>query len=168
MILGIIGTIFLVSGSSGSSSFGGMAILAGMAEAAGQLAVEEVASRSGRSRASPGSRAPSSFRSGCRATTRRRAICLSRRVLDLPCPGCGLTRAFAHLAKGEWREALVLHPLSPIVAAELGVGWGAWGLALAGRLPQKLWRQLELLAIANAAALIALWLGRAAAGTLPW
>lgn len=94
------------------------------------------------------------------------ALCFSRRVLDVPCPGCGLTRAFAHLAKGEWREALVLHPLAPVVAAELGLAWGAWGLALAGRRPRRL--RFEHLALANAAALAALWLGRAATGTLPW
>lgn len=96
------------------------------------------------------------------------AICLSRRLLDLPCPGCGMTRAFAHLAKGEWSAALGDHPLAPVLALEAALGWSAWGLALAGRRSLRLPVRLETVLLANAAALVALWLGRAATGTLPW
>jgi len=95
------------------------------------------------------------------------SICLSRRLLHLPCPACGMTRAFAHLAKGEWTAAMALHPLAPIVAVEMILGWAAWGPALAGRS----WRppiRLESVLVANVAVLVALWLGRAATGTLPW
>ncbi|HEV8582380.1 MAG TPA: DUF2752 domain-containing protein [Thermoanaerobaculia bacterium] len=95
------------------------------------------------------------------------AICLSRRLLHLPCPGCGMTRAFAHLAKGEWSAALRDHPLSPVVAVELIAGWAAWGWTMTGR-PFRLAVRFETLVLANVAALIALWLGRAAIGTLPW
>jgi len=95
------------------------------------------------------------------------AICLSRRLLHIPCPGCGMTRAFAHLAKGEWGAALVLHPLAPIVALEMVLGWIAWGAAIFQR-PLRLPVRIETLLVANVAALCALWLGRAATGTLPW
>jgi len=95
------------------------------------------------------------------------AICLSRRLLHIPCPGCGMTRAFAHLAKGEWMAALVLHPLAPIVALEMVLGWIAWGAAIFQR-PLRLPVRIETLLVANVAALCALWLGRAATGTLPW
>ena len=95
------------------------------------------------------------------------AICLSRRLLHLPCPGCGMTRAFAHLAKGEWGAALVLHPLAPVVALEIVLGWLAWGTRVAGR-PLRLPVRVETVLLANAAALCALWLGRMATGTLPW
>ncbi len=95
------------------------------------------------------------------------AICLSRRLFHLPCPGCGMTRAFAHLAKGEWGAALVLHPLAPVVALEMVLGWLAWGAVAAGR-PLRLPVRVETLLVANAAALCALWLGRLATGTLPW
>lgn len=95
------------------------------------------------------------------------AICLSRRLLHLPCPGCGMTRAFAHLAKGEWSAALVLHPLAPVVALEIILGWLAWGFVAAGR-PLRLPVRVETVLVANAAALCALWLGRIATGTLPW
>jgi hypothetical protein len=96
------------------------------------------------------------------------ALCLSRRLFHLPCPGCGMTRAFAHLAKGEWSPALRDHPFSPLLALEGILGWGAWGVAIAAARPLRLPIRLEILLLANAAALIALWLGRAATGTLPW
>jgi hypothetical protein len=96
------------------------------------------------------------------------AICLSRRLLHLPCPGCGLTRAFAYLAKGEWPAAFSAHPLAPVLALEAILGWLAWGTALAVRRPFRLPAGVETLALGHAAVLIALWLGRAATGTLPW
>lgn len=95
------------------------------------------------------------------------AICLSRRLLRLPCPGCGMTRAFAHLAKGEWAAAVTDHPLAPFIALEFILGWVAWGAVVAGR-PLRLPVRVETALVANAAALCALWLGRIATGTLPW
>jgi len=96
------------------------------------------------------------------------AICLSRRLFHLPCPGCGMTRAMAHLAKGEWSAAVRDHPLAPVVALEAILGWIAWGAALAAPRPFRLPVRLETVLLANAAALVPLWLGRAATGTLPW
>jgi hypothetical protein len=78
-----------------------------------------------------------------------------------------MTRAFAHLAKGEWGAALVLHPLAPVVALEMVLGWIVWGAAVFRR-PVLLPVRIETVLVANAAALCALWLGRAATGTLPW
>ncbi len=95
------------------------------------------------------------------------AVCLSRRLLHLPCPGCGMTRAFAHLAKGEWAAAVTDHPLAPVIALEMALGWLAWGAVVAGR-PLRLPVRVETVLVANAAALGALWLGRIATGTLPW
>jgi hypothetical protein len=96
------------------------------------------------------------------------SICLSRRLLHLPCPGCGMTRALAHLAKGEWSAAVGDHPLAPVIALEAVLGWAAWGTALAAGRPVRPPVRLETLLLANAAALCALWLGRVATGTLPW
>jgi uncharacterized protein DUF2752 len=96
------------------------------------------------------------------------AICLSRRLFHLPCPGCGMTRAFAHLAKGEWAAAVADHPLAPVVALEIILGWVAWGAVLAFGHRFRLPVRVETLFLANAAALCALWLGRVATGTLPW
>ncbi len=44
-------------------------------------------------------------------------ICIFRRVTDIPCGGCGLTRAFVQLAHGELRSALALNPTAPLVFA---------------------------------------------------
>ena len=96
------------------------------------------------------------------------ALCLSRRLFHLPCPACGMTRAFAHLAKGEWSAAVTLHPLAPILALEMILGWLVWGAALALRRPLRLPVRLETVTLAHVAVLCALWLGRAATGTLPW
>lgn len=96
------------------------------------------------------------------------SLCVLRRLSGLPCPGCGMTRAFAHLAKGEWKAAASDHLLAYGLAAELGLGWLAWGAALARRRPLRLPWALERLALAHLAVLVAFWLGRASTGTLPW
>jgi hypothetical protein len=96
------------------------------------------------------------------------AVCLFRRLLHIPCPGCGLTRAFAHLAKGEWGAALRMHPMAPVLALEAILGWLAWGAALAVHRPFRLPVPIDKLTLGHAAVLVALWLGRAATGTLPW
>lgn len=95
-------------------------------------------------------------------------LCLFRRLTEVPCPGCGLTRAFVHLARGEWLAALADHPLAPVAALELAAGWALWGLVLAGRLQARPQRWLGPWLLAHAGVLIALWLGRLATGTLPW
>lgn len=38
-------------------------------------------------------------------------ICPARMFLGIPCPGCGVTRAFALVLKGRLWEATVMHPL---------------------------------------------------------
>jgi Protein of unknown function (DUF2752) len=100
----------------------------------------------------------------------RLVFCPSRRLLGLPCPGCGMTRAFAALLRGDLAGALILQPWAPVLAAQLALGWAAWGWSLSdtpsGRLLRPaLWLGPALLA--NLAALIALWLGRLATGSLP-
>jgi hypothetical protein len=79
-----------------------------------------------------------------------------------------MTRAFAHLAKGEWSAALTLHPMAPVVAMEIVAGWALWGLGLAARRPFRMLVGIEVLLLGNVALLFAFWLGRAATGTLPW
>jgi hypothetical protein len=95
------------------------------------------------------------------------AICPLRRFTGLPCPGCGMTRAFAHLAKGEWTAAVHDHPLAPALAAELALLWAAWGGAAAGLLRPVRFAATELPLLAHLAVMVALWLGRMATGTLP-
>ena len=104
------------------------------------------------------------------------SICMLRRVFGLPCPGCGMTRAFAALARGDLRAAFAFHPWAPVVAAELAAAWLLWGASVigagaaawsrrVGALPARRWA--GRLVAANLTALAALWLGRLATGTLP-
>ncbi|MBE2282585.1 MAG: DUF2752 domain-containing protein [Prosthecobacter sp.] len=37
-------------------------------------------------------------------------------VTGLPCHGCGMTRAFVALSRGDWRDMLLLHPFAPFFA----------------------------------------------------
>jgi hypothetical protein len=42
-------------------------------------------------------------------------FCPLRAVTGIPCPSCGITRALAHLERGQWAEAVRCHPLAPLV-----------------------------------------------------
>jgi hypothetical protein len=39
-------------------------------------------------------------------------ICLFHHVTGLPCPGCGMTRAFCAIAHGHFSQAWAIHPFS--------------------------------------------------------
>lgn len=44
-------------------------------------------------------------------------ICALRMIAGIPCPGCGLTRAFLLLLQGKVKEATVIHPFwLPVLA----------------------------------------------------
>lgn len=99
---------------------------------------------------------------------REASICILRRVL-VPCPGCGMTRAVALLAKGQWGQAMALHPLAPVLTAQGLTLWAAWGLALLrDRLPRAVsgWLGWGVVAV-NVALLLGVWAVRLAQGTLP-
>jgi len=55
--------------------------------------------------------------------------CPWKLVTDLPCGGCGMTRAFVALAKGDFVAAIGFNPLSPCVAIAMVV----WVAATARR-----------------------------------
>ncbi|MFH1117981.1 MAG: DUF2752 domain-containing protein [Pseudomonadota bacterium] len=42
-------------------------------------------------------------------------VCMSRRVLGVSCPGCGLTRSFVAAAHGDWTEAVRWNPMGPVL-----------------------------------------------------
>jgi Protein of unknown function (DUF2752) len=98
----------------------------------------------------------------------RFTVCLLRRFTGLPCPGCGMTRAFAHLAKGEWAAAAVDHPFAFVLAVELGLAWLAWGTALVRGRPVRMPPWFERAAFVHLLVLTSFWLGRLSTGTLPW
>lgn len=93
-------------------------------------------------------------------------LCLFHRLSGVACPSCGLTRAFAALARGEIRQALRYHPLAPILLAEVALVWMLWGRAVQGRgnFPR---RQMTAMLLATAALALAVWVGRALLGGLP-
>jgi hypothetical protein len=96
------------------------------------------------------------------------SLCFTRRVIGLPCPGCGLTRGVAHLIQGDLARAMELHPLAPLALADAVVGWGLWGLVLYGLTAPPPARTVRLVLVAQLAAFVALWLGRLASGTAPF
>ena len=96
------------------------------------------------------------------------SICLTRRVLGLPCPGCGLTRGVAHLLQGNLARAMELHPLAPLAALDAIGGWALWGLVTHGLATPPPARSVRVVLLAQLAVFVALWLGRLAAGTAPF
>lgn len=96
-------------------------------------------------------------------------VCAFRRITGIPCPGCGLTRAMAALARGELLLALHFHPFAPLVLAEAAALWAAVGNAIARQRPLVLPSGLmERIVIWQTAAFLVLWVGRLATGTLPY
>ena len=51
-------------------------------------------------------------------------ICPIRLVTGVPCPGCGLTRAFCFMTHGHFREAMSFNALAPLVLAYFVFLWG--------------------------------------------
>jgi len=95
-------------------------------------------------------------------------ICAFKRTTGISCPGCGMTRAMAALARGDLWSALQLHPFAPLLLVESVLLWlmGARSLLRRGvlDLPSKL---IERLIVWQGAALLVLWIARLATGTLP-
>lgn len=52
-------------------------------------------------------------------------LCWSVVLLGRECPGCGLTRSFAAIGRGDVREANALNPLGPIL-----LGYGVIAIAI--------------------------------------
>ncbi len=50
-------------------------------------------------------------------------LCVFRNLTGIPCMGCGLTRSFCALAKGEATRAFLFHPLGPALFAAACVYW---------------------------------------------
>lgn len=51
------------------------------------------------------------------------SICPFYNLTGLPCPGCGLTRAFVCLGHGQWREAWHWHPLGGLIYFLFALLW---------------------------------------------
>lgn len=51
------------------------------------------------------------------AKTESVSLCILYHLTGRRCPGCGMTRAFANLLRGNWSRALDYNPLSPFMFA---------------------------------------------------
>ena len=60
--------------------------------------------------------------------TQAPVVCLWRLVTSLPCPSCGMTRAFVALAHRHWDQAVALNAAAPPIYVAV---WVIAGLALA-------------------------------------
>jgi len=96
-----------------------------------------------------------------------RSLCPIALITGIACPGCGMTRAVAHLIRGDMAAALTYHPIVIPVLALAAVAWGwflLWRLGRAGPVPR---RWLNTTILASAVALVAVWVVRLTSGTLP-
>ena len=50
-------------------------------------------------------------------------LCPMALILGMPCPGCGITRAFCFAAHGHFREAFGFHPLWPLLLVYFAFLW---------------------------------------------
>ncbi len=96
-------------------------------------------------------------------------VCPLRAATGLPCPGCGMGRAFCAVSRGELAAAFAHHALGPVVYVALALlmlrtlAEVVLRRRLAPLTPRRLRRPLVL---ALGVLLVALWLGRLA-GILP-
>ena len=54
-------------------------------------------------------------------------VCPLKAITHIPCPGCGMTRAFVRFTHGDWAGAVHVSPLGAVLAA-LAVGLVLYGL----------------------------------------
>jgi hypothetical protein len=96
-------------------------------------------------------------------------LCPWHALTGRACPGCGLTRAAGALLRGRIDEALHIHPLVLVVAAQVAVVWVLCLLALRRRVPTRrptpAW--VTPLVIVEAALFLGVWGTRLATGSLP-
>jgi hypothetical protein len=90
-------------------------------------------------------------------------LCPFRRITGIPCAGCGLTRCAGELARFDVAGAVGVHPLGPLVLAQLVVVLVLW-LVRPERVRE---RWVVPLVVANGVLLFVVWLVRLALGDLP-
>jgi hypothetical protein len=88
---------------------------------------------------------------------RKATICFVRLTTGLPCPGCGLSRGVAALARGELRRAVEYHPVAPLLAAEVSLIWVLWGGLAFGVFEPPSVRAVNLFLIAHGGILLVVW-----------
>ena len=59
-------------------------------------------------------------------------LCVFRLATGLPCPGCGMTRSFCAIGKGDIERALIFHPLGPTAFIAAIAIWLRSGASIIG------------------------------------
>jgi hypothetical protein len=96
-----------------------------------------------------------------------RSICIVRQTTGVSCPGCGLTRGFASLAKFEVGRSIQRHPLTPVFALEAVLLWLGWGVVAWGRITVPSAGSIDRFLVLHAGLLVGVWLFRISTGDLP-
>ena len=94
-------------------------------------------------------------------------VCPFALCTGMACPGCGMTRAAAHLLRGDFGLAFGYHPLIPMVAVQALGGWAWYMLRRTNRVRPMSSRTLNVILIGTAAALVVVWILRMTLGALP-
>jgi hypothetical protein len=85
-------------------------------------------------------------------------LCMSRALLGVSCPGCGLTRSFIYLAHGHWQVAWQVHRLGWLLAMLVLAQVPYRGLILAGLIRPISSQAAQWLAMIVAGLLLVNWL----------
>ncbi|MFZ0014543.1 MAG: DUF2752 domain-containing protein [Acidimicrobiia bacterium] len=94
-------------------------------------------------------------------------VCPFALCTGMACPGCGLTRAAGSLLRGNLGSALDYHPLVPLLAAQIVVGWAWFILVRMGRARPPRPRTVTVILSVTLFALVTVWLLRLSTGSLP-
>jgi hypothetical protein len=94
-------------------------------------------------------------------------LCPIALLTGVACPGCGMTRAASALLRGDVDLALDYHPLIPLIAVLLVAGWAWFLMRRSGLVGPISNRVLNLVLLGVGVSLVAVWILRAATGTLP-
>ncbi len=92
------------------------------------------------------------------------SICFVRQATGVSCPGCGLTRGFASLAKLEISRSIDRHPLTPLLAFEVLILWLGWGFVVLGRASVPPIDSVNRFLVLHAGLLVGVWLSRITSG----
>ena len=94
-------------------------------------------------------------------------VCIFRRCTGTSCPGCGLTRGMAYVARGDFVAAWRNHPLAILIAVEAVVAATLFWFTSRGRIRFDWLRLGTLWLAAHIPLLIGVWAIRFVTGTLP-